>query len=129
MLLSKWGLVARDFKRIGLMVWEDHSVKSLSLLCETFNQHPRLPQNLLYHSWTGQVALGIVGRRPATRLCRHLPGVRRECGDSCLVRVTAATNSPTRSTSWHPPHSVSQAGISFLPTFNVSLHILYTQPN
>lgn len=129
MLLSKWGLVARDFKTTGLKAGITSGQHlSAAWVCVTFKQ------NLLHHqpdlAWPGGARTLLAGslHQGSSAIYQEW----REYWDP--ARCGWGCKSPQDLPLWQPPQSISALarpvpiGGCLFPTFDVSLHVLLHTP-
>lgn len=127
MLLSKWGLVARDFKTTGLRAGITSGQHlSAAWVCETFKQ------NLLHHqldlAWPGGARTLFAGS-----LHQGSSAIYQEWRE-ILLGVGGAASPPKIYLFGNPPKSISALarpvpiGGCLFPTFDVSLHVLLHTP-
>lgn len=130
MLLSKWGLVARDFKTTGLRAGiTSGQLLSAAWVCETFKQ------NLLHHqpdlAWPGGArtcwqAACTKGLQPFTRSGENTEILLGVGGAASPPKIYLFGNPPPKSIS-ALARPVPIGGCLF-PTFDVSFHVLLHTP-
>lgn len=128
MLLSKWGLVARDFKTTGLRA----GVTSGQLLFAVYVKHLNRTFCTTSWTWPDQVAPGCFWQAACTKGLQ--PFTRSGENTETLLGVGGAASPPKIYLFGNPPKSISALarpvpiGGCLFPTFDVSLHVLLHTP-